>query len=268
MAQQERTIVMTDPTSTKLVTSIEGASDVAVERDHTYPTTHGPLGFDLYRPPQATAPCPVVVIVTGLPDPGVAAMLGKPLKDWESYRGWARAIAASGIAAIAYLNREPSDVFALVRHVRANAGALGIDPARIAVWSASGSVPMALGLIAQERLACAVLMYGYLLDLPGSTTVADASRTFYFAMPPVALDDLPRDVPMLVVRAGRDTTPGLDATLLAFVAAARDRGLPVSLIEHADGPHSFDLVDDSPRTHAVIHEVLAFLREHLASNPV
>jgi dienelactone hydrolase len=251
-----------DITSKELVHTASGASDVTVERDHVYTTEQGPLGFDLYRPPGAAGPTPAVVIVSGLPDPGVAAMLGKPLKDWASYIGWARAIAASGMAAITYLNREPADAAALVRHLRASAGQLGIDPTRIGVWACSGHVPTALGLVARERPACAALLYGYMLDLDGATDVAQASKQFYFAVPPVGLDDL-RDAPMLVVRAGRDTTPGLEATMQRFLAAARARDLPVTLIDHAEAPHAFDMVDDSPATHAVIDQVLDYLRRAL-----
>jgi hypothetical protein len=43
----------TDATSMELVHTIDGASDVTVERDHVYTTEQGPLGFDLYRPPRA-----------------------------------------------------------------------------------------------------------------------------------------------------------------------------------------------------------------------
>jgi len=253
-----------DFTSMELVHTVPGASHVTVERDHVYPTAQGPLGFRLYRPLHPTPSCPAVVFVSGLPDPGVVAMLGKPLHDWASYVGWARMIAASGLVAITYTNREPVDVVALVHHLRANAGALGIDPERIGVWACSGNVPMALGLIARERIACAALLYGYMLDLDGQTSVADAAAKMYFAAPPVGLDELPREMPMLVVRAGRDATAGLDETLQRFVVAARARGLPVTLVDHADAPHAFDLLDDSPRTHEVIEHVLAFLRRALA----
>lgn len=254
---------MTDPTNLKLIYSVDGADQIAVERDHVYTTEQGALGFDLYRPPAAASPGPAVVFVSGLPDPGVVAMLGKPLKDWASYVGWARTVAASGIAAITYQNREPGDVVALIRHLRASAGALGIDPARIGVMAFSGNAPSALGVIARERLACAALVYPYLLDLGGATEVADAARQYYFALPAVTLDELPRDLPMVIVRAGRDTSPGLDSTLLRFVAAARERGLAVTVIEHAEGPHAFDLVDSSRRTREVIDEILGFLRRAL-----
>jgi len=194
----------------------------------------------------------------------VVAMLGKPIKDWASYVGWARMVAASSIAAIAYTNRVAADGTALVRHVRANAGSLGLDPARIGIWACSGHVPTALGLIARERPACAALLYGYTLDLDGATGVAEAAAQFHFAMPPVSINELPREMPMLVVQAGRDALPGLAPALERFIAAVRKRELPVTVVEHAEGPHAFDLVDDSPRTHEVIEEVLAFLRRTLA----
>jgi hypothetical protein len=85
-----------------------------------------------------------------------------------------------------------------------------------------------------------------------------------FAAPPVSIDEIPRDMPMLVVRAGRDETPGLDVSIQRFVAAARERELPSTLIEHAEAPHAFDIVDDSPETHRVIDEVVAFLRRALS----
>lgn len=253
----------TDPTSLHLVHAVPGSADVVVER-HTYDPA-APLAFELYRSPHAPRPSPAVVFVSGLPDPGVVQFFGKPFKDWASHVDWARAVAASGVVGITYANREPGDVVALVRHLRAHAGELGLDPARIGIWAGSGNVPTALGLIAHERPACAALLYGYLLDLDGATAVADGAARFYFAVPPVTLADLPRDVPILIVRAGRDTTPGLDAGIVAFVAAARAGGLAVRVVEHADGVHAFDLIDDSPRAHAVVEEVLVFLRAALGA---
>jgi dienelactone hydrolase len=253
----------TDITSKQLVHTIPGATEIPVEHDHLYPTPLGPLPFDLYRPTRASSPSPAVVFVTGLPDPGVKAMLGQSTKDWASYMGWARMVAASGMAGITYVNREPGDVVTFVRYLRENAASLGIDPERIGVWACSGHVPTALALVARERLACAALLYGYLMDLDGATSVADGSKRFYYAVPPVTLDELPKQMPMLVVRAGADTTPGLEETLQRFVAAARGRGLPLTLLDHPEAPHAFDLVDDSPATRVVIEQVLAFLRQGL-----
>jgi len=83
-------------------------------------------------------------------------------------------------------------------------------------------------------------------------------------VPPVSLDDLPRDMPLLLVRAGRDEFVGINTTMQRFVEAARARHMAVTLIEHAEAPHAFDLADDSPRTREVIDEILAFLRRSLA----
>jgi dienelactone hydrolase len=255
----------TDFTSKELVYTVEGAAEVSVERDRVYRTDRGPLRFDLYRPTRARAVgrCPAVVFVSGLRDPGVVSMFGKPLKDWASYVGWARLVAASGVVGVTYTNREPADVTALLSHLRADADSLGIDPTRIGVWACSGNVPTALALVAREPLACAAFLYGYLLDLDGATCVAEAAAQFHFAAPAVSLDELSREMPMLVVRAGLDATPGLDATLQRFVAAARARHLALSLLDHPQAPHAFDLVDDSPATHAVVEKVLDFLQREL-----
>lgn len=252
----------TDPTSLPLTHAVPGASDILVERNYTYGAESGPLAFDLYRPAQP-GPHGAVVFVTGYPDPGAVALFGKPFREWASFVGWARMMAASGVAGITYENHEPKDGLALVRHLRANAASLGLDPTRIGLWAASGNAPTALAMIASERITCAALLYAMTLDYGGSTHVADAAAKFRFAVSPVTFDDLPRDTPILVVRAGRDELPGLDASLVRFVTAARERGMAVTLVEHEEAPHAFDLGADTPRTHEVIDEVITFLATHL-----
>lgn len=205
-----------------------------------------------------------MVFVSGYPDPGMTAFFGKPIRAWASYRDWGRAVAASGLVGITYGNRTPADVDALVAHLRANAVSLAIDPARVGAWSCSGNAPDALGLMTRTPLTCAALLYPFLLDVDGATALPEAAAKFYFAAPPITIDDLPDAVPMLIVRAGADQTPALNVTLDRFVAAARTRGLPVTLIDHPDAPHAFDLVDDRAATHAVTEQVLDFLRRNLA----
>ncbi|MBV8762968.1 MAG: hypothetical protein JO257_37125 [Deltaproteobacteria bacterium] len=107
--------------------------------------------------------------------------------------------------------------------------------------------------IAHEPVAGAVLVYPYTLD------VAAEASAMHFAAPPVTVDELPR-VPMLVVKAGGDVTPNLNAKLDAFVAAARARELPVTVVEHTEGPHAFDIIDDTPRSREVIDAILAFMQ--------
>lgn len=243
---------MTDMTKKALVYMVPPANRVVVER-HEYMTPEGPLAFDLYR--AALPSSAVVILVSGYPDPGIAAMLGKPLMDWISYQQWARLIAASGVNAVTYLNRTPADVFALIHCLRA--APLSLE--RLAVWSCSGNVPNALEVVRRARVTSAAFLYPFLLDVDGATHVADAATMFRFARPHVVLEDLAA-TPLLLVRAGCDTTPGLTTSFDRFVEKARARNFPLTVIEHPTGPHAFDVLDDSPRSGEVIAEVIRFLQ--------
>ena len=233
------------------------------------------LSFDLYLPPTAPGapPPPAVVLVAGYPDDGMLRVLGCRFREMGSTRSWARLIAASGMAAIAYVNREPAaDARALLRALYGGGASLGIDPARLGLWASSGNAPLALSLLmdtAPSELRCAALCYPYTLDLEGDTSVAEASRTFGFANPAAgrSVDDLPRQTPLLIARAGRDEMRGLNDGVDRFVAAALARNVPLELINHAEAPHAFDLFHDSAATREAIRQVLAFLRSHLVGEP-
>lgn len=253
---------MFDPTSAPLLHPAP-ATAIAVER-HTFPTAAGPLDVDLYRPPPATRPPPVAVIVNGYPDAGLTAMFGKPLAAWRGYQDWARLLAAAGVAVALYQNRAPDDVADLLAHLRAHGAGLGVDGGRVGLVAASGHAALALALVARAPVAAAALLYGYTLDLDGDTAVADAARQFRFAAPPVELAALP-PTPLLVVRAGADALPGLLRALDRFTAAAAARGLPVAVLDVPDAPHGFDTVDDRPATRAAIAAVVRFMADRLAA---
>ncbi len=255
---------------------LPGDEAVTVRRDVVYASPGGAdLTMDLYLPPGGTGgtPPPAVVLVAGYPDPGYEKFLGCRFKEMGSSVSWGRLLAASGMAAVAYTNRDPAaDARALLGFLRGHAAELGIDGERLGLWASSANVPLALSLLmepAGDRLKCAALCYGYMLDLDGSTNVAAAARTFRFANPAEGrgVDDLPRETPLFIARAGRDETPGLNETLDRFVAAALARNLPVTLVNHPDAPHAFDLLHDSETTREVIRRILAFLKHHLRRNP-
>jgi hypothetical protein len=269
MSQETRQDTMTTKT---VVYQIPGMEDVTIRRDVQYGEAGaGDRTMDLYYPPGSLggAPAPAVLFVTGYPDQGFQAMLGCKLKEMGSYISWGKLAAASGLVAITYANREPAtDARAVLQYVRENAASLGIDEKRIGVWSCSGNVPNALSVLMQESpdpLKCAVLCYGIMLDLDGSTCVAESAWQWKFANPAAgkSVDDLPRDLPLLIVRAGRDEFPHLNETIDRFVAKALARNLPVTLVNHAEAPHAFDLLQDSETSREVIRQILTFLRFHL-----
>ena len=195
------------------------------------------------------------------PDPTARVRAYGPLTSW------ARLIAASGMAAVVYGAEAPEeDVHAALRHLRADADALGLDVDRFGLFATSGNVTVGLSaLMRDRRLRCAALLYGYTMDMDGSTVIADMSRQagFVNACAGRSADDLPDGVALLFVRAGRDHFPGLNEALDKVVGRVLARNLPLSLVNHATGGHGFDLDDDTAISRGIVQQVLAFLQLHL-----
>ena len=246
---------------------------VTIRRDVEYRVTDvGALTMDIYHPPdsKSEARIPAVVFVNGYPDPGSQKMIGCKQKEMESYISWGQLTAASGLAAITYTTgKEPaSDIHALLQHVRQNAAGLGIDENRIGLWACSGNVPNALSVLMQEAreyLKCAVLSYGCMLDLDGDAYIAEAAKIWGFVNPCAgkSVEDLPHDIPLFIARAGQDEMPHLNETLDRFLGKALTRNLPVTFVNHPEGPHGFDIHHDSETSREIIRQILAFMRFHL-----
>ena len=260
---QERSV--SDLLTRRVHYSLPGMDGVEVRRDVAYTTpADAELTIDVYSPPGRLASngTPAVVLVTGFP--GAVKRIG-------SFVSWAELMAASGLVAITCATKEPAaDMEAVLAYVREHGASLGINGERMGLWACSGHVPNALSLLAHpERgyLKCAALCYGFMLDLDGSTAVADAARQFGFSNPCSnrTFEELPRDTPLFVARAGRDEFPGLNGALDSFVAAAVRDNRPVTFVNHATGPHAFDVADDSPATRDVIRQVLVFMKSHLSA---
>ncbi|MGE3507925.1 MAG: alpha/beta hydrolase [Vicinamibacterales bacterium] len=245
---------------------------VTVRRDIRYASDAGnPLLMDLYEPEGESPPggWPAVVIVTGYsgarpPQPGAP-----PYKSTGWAVSTAQLIARSGLAAIAYTSLDPgSDLRRLLAYIRTEAAALHVDASRHGILAVSGNVPTALAALARDAAhppACCVFSYGCLLDLDGATDVAEAAGQFGFSNPlaGASVADLRSDVPMLIVRAGRDQFPAMNASIDRFVAHALAANLPISLINYAAGSHAFDLFDGSDAARSVLRQQLAFLRDCL-----
>ncbi len=244
-----------------IVLSVPGMEEASVRQGLPYA---GDLTLDVYAPPgmQPGERRPAVVFVFGFANPAF-----RKLKDTGGYVSWARLVAASGLVAVTYECADPvADGAAVLAHVREHAASLGIDAQRLAVWAASGNVPAALTMLMREprdAFRCAALLYGFMLDEGESTSVASAAGAYGF-VPATgrSVDDLPGELPLFVARAGKDY-PELNRVLDGFVARALARNLPLTLSNHATGPHSFDLLDDSETSREIIRAIVAFLRFHL-----
>lgn len=250
---------------------LEGMSDVIVRRNVLYGPPERGVCMDLYYPPGHVGAdrLPAVIIVAGYP----GAM--QPKRSTLAYKdfGWTvsmcELLAVSGMVAIAYTNIDPvADLRSVAEHIHDNATSLRIDPGRVGVAAVSGNVPTALTAIMRDAgrvPACAAFGYGCLLDLDGANDVADAALQFGFvnATAGRSVTDLRADVPLLITRAGRDQFPAMNASIDRFVVHALRENLPVTVVNHPEGPHAFDLFDDSAPSRRVIGQTLHFFRQNL-----
>jgi hypothetical protein len=238
---------------------------VRVRRDLTCRSKSGTgLLMDVYYPYVSPSQhLPTVLLPMAYPDPTARVRAYGPCTSW------ARLMAASGMAAVVYGAEAPEDdVHAVLRQLRSDADALGLDIDKFGLFATSGNVTVALSVLMRDRLVrCAALLYGYTMDMDGSTAVADMSRQagFVDACAGKSSDDLPDGVPMLFIRAGRDHAPGLNEALDKVVARALARNLPLSLINHATGAHGFDLDENTAISRGIVQHVLAFLQLHLGA---
>jgi hypothetical protein len=175
----------------------------------------------------------VVVIVEGFPDPGFVKHVGCRFMDMQWSISMAQLIAASGTTAVTYANRQPAaDAHAVIDYVTANIGS------PVALWATSGHGPVGIAVL--DRALCAVLW----------NPVTEGVR-------------LSARVPVFVVRSGKDETPGLNPSLDQFLADAVARNHPITLVNHPEAPHSFELYDDSEDSRLILRQALEFLRDRL-----
>jgi acetyl esterase/lipase len=260
-------------TKKSVVYQIPGMDAATIRRNVEYRGTDADaLTMDIYYPPDSKgeARIPAVVFVNGYPDPGFQKILGCKMKEMESYISWGQLAAASQLVAITYTTgTEPAtDIHALLGYVRQNATVLSIDENKIGLWAASGNVPTALSVLMQEDrdyLKCAVQCYGCMLDLDVATSMSDAARQWGFAYPCAgkSVSDLPRDIPLFIVRAGQDEMPHLNETMDRFLSEALAYNLPITFVNHPTAPHAFDVMDDSETSREIIRQILAFMRFNL-----
>jgi acetyl esterase/lipase len=209
------------------------------------------LLMDVYLPAdrEPGSRLPAVLLVHGEAPPEVL----RGVRSWGQYSGWGRLLAAEGLAGVAVEHRAVAEagfegvvaeLGAALAAVRDRAGELGLDPDRLALAGFSAGVPLTAAALTGPAagVRCAALCYGPLDDLD----------------PDAALP------PLLVVRAGQDG-PDLNRTIDEFVTAAEARRLPVELVDHPDGHHAFDVLDDTDASRAAIRRVLEFLRDHLTA---
>jgi acetyl esterase/lipase len=237
-------------------------ADVRDREGLVYKTAGGtPLHFDLYVPADVARPTAAVVLIHGGPGPSLGA------RRWEIYKSYGRLLAATGMIGIAFDHRflgadrlpdSVADLADLLRHVRDEAGMLGIDASKLALWAFSGGGPL-LAAPLRERPRWLKLVVGYYAAMEPLAGSYDDSFS--------AIAALGRDAsnapPIVLARAGRDMFPEINSSIDRFVAAANTAGATVDLLTHPTGRHSFDILDPGERSTQIIEHTLGTLRRNL-----
>lgn len=250
----------------RVVLTVPGMQDIRVQRDIPYkPCSDGNLGIDVYQPARPGDALPAVIFVVGYSDKGALDLFGFRLKEWGCYVSWGQLVAASGLVGINCSSFTPAtDAKDALNFVREHAADLRVDPDRIGICAFSGNGPTALSLLMAPatRLRFAVMCNTYMLDLDGDTTVADMAAKFGFAAPNSGkfVCDLDQNVPMFLVRSGRDEVPGLNQSLDRFAEQALESNLLLRLVNLPHAPHGFDTLHDTEESRTTIQEILTFMR--------
>lgn len=259
-----------------LVLPVPEDAEVEVKQDLIYKQVNNKqLGMDVYLPGDRNpdARLPAVVFIHGGP---VESLPGPP-KDASVYTSYGRLVAASGLAAVTFSHRfmngaalpnAAQDVADALTYVREHAAQLSLDPGRICVWAESAGGVFVAPLL-QERpayLRCIVLFYTNVdpatFEELGLEGVPEDFAAKYDATEAVAAsgDSLPR---IVVARAGRDFKP-LNRALDQFLAAAIDANAPVDLMNHPQGEHAFNVLNDDKRSREIIRRSLEIVRSVLS----
>jgi dienelactone hydrolase len=253
----------------RIVHTVPGMDKVRVKRDLVYKTVGGTrLLMDVYSPAGAAGKQPAVVLVHGGPVPASASF-----KNTGVFVSYGEMLAASGLTAVTFNHRftapdavrdAAGDVQDLVRHVREQADTLGIDQDRLAVWVFSGGGPFLSPFLKDSppHVRCIVSYYA-LLDLEALPAEATPGVDAETRRELSAVRHISTSAPaILVARAGRDNEAFNDS-IDRFVQQALRGNVALELINHPTGRHAFDILDDDPRSRAVIARTVEFLRAHL-----
>ena len=270
----------------RIVYSIPGMDSVKVRRDMTYKHADGAdLKMDVYLPAvqSQTKPVPGVVLLHGGPlPPSVSA------KDWGIFVSYGQLLAASGLVAVAVNHRFTSvdelptaatDIQDALHYVRDHAKSLHLDPDKLGLWAFSGAGVLLTDSLRDRPAYIRCLVAYYTVFDPQYYKVFDPQAYHegqYTADSDMISDKVvqhfsPRSqlkagnsliLPLLIARAGRDH-PVLNQFLDLMVKEGLAANMVLDVMNHPNGQHGFDVLNDDARSREIIVRTVSFLKTHL-----
>jgi dienelactone hydrolase len=174
------------------------------------------------------------------------------------------------MAAIVYETVNPeNDLNSLIQYINSSADKLNIDVNKMGVYTCSANSPTALANILNNSnsiFKCAIVYYGIFLatDFKYLSLIDSLSQNMGFVTPRLPEPtSWKKDVPILIVHAGKDFVPHTNESLTGFVDKAINLNLPITVINYANGVHGFDVYADNETTREIIKNTLEFLKFYL-----
>lgn len=247
--------------------------DLIIKKDIPFQDIAGStLKMDIYYPPDFDFQRKIsaVIMVLGYPDLAGKKLIGSEFKNHIQFVSWCKIIAASGMAAIAYQSNNPEqDIITLSNYLKTNEDKLKIDNSKIGAYTCSAHTPTTITTIlngSNDLFKCAVVYYGFFLtsDFKYLSQIDTLSQKMGFKTPRLSEPSTwKKDVPIMVVRAGKDNVPYINQTLASFYEKALNQNLPITLINYSNGVHGFDAALDNETTRQVIKTTLEFWKFNL-----
>lgn len=245
--------------------------DVIVKKDIPYKDfKDSTLKLDIYYPPNFNFKnkIPAVVIIFGYTNNAQIKIAGDQFRKWSWYKSWCKIIAASGMAAVVYETVNPeSDLISLTNYLNSNQETLMIN--NLGAYTCSANTPTAISYILNKpnsSFKCVVIYYGFFLtqDFEYLSQIDTLSQKMGFKTPVlVEPNHWKKDVPILIVRAGKDKIPYLNKSILRFYKTALNLNLPFTLVNYPIGLHGFDVYNDNESTRTIIESSINFWKTNL-----
>jgi len=254
----------------RIVYQIPEMEDVVCHKGEIYYSVDSvELEADIYTPPDLSrsSKLPLVILTNNYPET-FWNNSSVTHKDWQMIISWSKLIAASGMVAVAYQTKySPSEADSLISYLSRNAAKFNIDINRMAVFGCSANALAAQSLTQNDEynIKCATFYYGLLLT-PDQKYYAEldtlSSYGFYFSGLR-KISKIPKNIPLMVVRAGMDQYDIMKKTTDHFVAEAIRSNAQLTFINYSEGQHDFDVLDDTENSRIIIKQTVDFLTTHL-----
>lgn len=260
-----------------VVYQVPGMDKVQLHKDITYKkVADRELKMDFYVPASASKNkrMPAVIFIHGGPAP--PSILSP--KDWGVFTSYGRLAAASGLVGITFnhrhhgLSREKleasfGDVQDAINFINRMAESFRIDNNKLCLWAFSGggchlSIPLKEKM---KNIRCLVSYYAVMnLKYFISPEPKKEFAAYLDQLAPIQYLKNKKFSfpPILIARAGKDM-PAIHKSIQEFTDHALEANVLIELLNHPEGRHGFDVLNNDDRSRAIIAHTIKFIKEQM-----